>query len=118
MSETKTIQDKIKDLRSIGFFIEEKGSNYTVFFEKKNANNPFWVTWCGPQPEDANVYTERELAKKWKTYFGKGVKWKKIVKESSRGMDRAAQRDLIKTEQYEKIPSNKRVKLEDPWAWD
>lgn len=44
--------------------------------------------------------------------------WMPIVKEVSNSKDRAATRQALHREQYEDIPNDRRVKEEDPWAWD
>jgi hypothetical protein len=115
----KTIQQKIEDLKSLGFHIEPVGDQYRVFYEKKNANNPFWVTHFGfGVKEEPNLYSAREVAKEWKIYFGKGSKWKELLKSFGKGKDRAKTRDLIKQEDFDKIPLNERVDRDDEWNYN
>jgi len=43
---------------------------------------------------------------------------KKLTKESDNSKNRSATRDALKTEEFDKIPQNKKVRQGDPWAWD
>jgi hypothetical protein len=115
----KTIQQKIEDLRSIGFHIEPVEDKYRVFFEKKNSNNPLWASSCGlgPTPE-VHLYSAREVAKEWKIRFEKGQKCKELLKTIGKGKDRAKTRDLIKQEDFDKIPLNERVDRDNLWNYD
>jgi hypothetical protein len=117
MSSHLTISQKIEKLRSIGYYIEERNGGYVMFHEKKNADNPLWVHLFG-EPKPTRLTTDREISRVYKIEFEKGKSWKKTVKELTNGIDRAAQRDLIKTEKFEDIPEGKRVKVENPWGWD
>jgi hypothetical protein len=115
----KPISEKIKDLQSIGLHVEVVGDKYRLFHEKKNANNPYWVTFLGyGVEENPNLHTPREVAKIWKNHFGKGSKEKELVKAIGKGKDRARTRDLIKREDFDNIPLNDRVKKDDPWNYD
>ncbi len=114
----KPISEKIKDLQSIGFYVEPVGDKYRIFFEKKNAHNPHWISLGAPVEIEPNLHTSREVAKKWKNYFGKGSKWKELVKEIGKGKDRARTRDLIKQEDFDKIPLNERVETDSKWNYD
>ena len=44
--------------------------------------------------------------------------WKNNVKHYGKRKNRAATRDALKSEDYDKIPQQGRTKDEDPWAWD
>jgi hypothetical protein len=44
--------------------------------------------------------------------------WMPVVKEATKGKDRAATRQLLHHGQYDDIPKHRRVKTEDPWVWD
>lgn len=44
--------------------------------------------------------------------------WMKDVKHFSHRKDRASVRDALKHGEFDKIPKNKPMKEEDPWAWD
>ena len=43
---------------------------------------------------------------------------RKTVKKLSNGRDRSSTRDLIKKDEFDSIPLNKRTKEEDMWGWD
>ena len=43
---------------------------------------------------------------------------KKNTKASDNSKNRAATRDALKTEEFDKIPQNSKVRQGDPWAWD
>jgi len=117
MSSHLTITQKIEKLRSIGYYIEERNGGWIMFHEKKNADNPLWFQIFG-EPKPTRLTTNREISRTYKLEFEKGKSWKKTVKELTNGIDRAAQRDLIKTEKFDDIPEGKRVKVENPWGWD
>ena len=40
------------------------------------------------------------------------------IKKITNGKDRAATRDKLKSEKFDDIPKNKRVKECDPWSFD
>ena len=44
--------------------------------------------------------------------------WGKDVKHFSNERDRQATRRAIDKEQFDKIPSKKRTREDDPWNWD
>jgi len=115
----KSISEKIKDLTSLGLHVERVGDQYRLFHEKKNANNPYWVALFGIGVEESpNLHTPREIAKIWKSYFGKGSKWKELLKTIGKGKDRAKTRDLIKQEDFDKIPLNERVDEDNPYNYN
>jgi cob(I)alamin adenosyltransferase len=66
-------------------------------------------------------YTSRELinlAETWTSNNKQSTALSKIVKRYTKKKDRAATRDLINTEQFDKIPQKGRVKEIDPWDYD
>lgn len=44
--------------------------------------------------------------------------WMKDVKHFTNRKDRQATREKLHHKDYDDIPKDKRVKEEDPWAWD
>lgn len=106
MSRKLTISEVISDLREVGYKVEPHPTRA----------NCYYCYWN--EKSEHLVDTERQLYKTHKWQFEKGRSYKKIVKRLSNGKDRAAQRDAIKTEKFDDIPSNKRVKEQDPWAFD
>jgi hypothetical protein len=117
MSSHLTITQKIEKLRSIGYYIEERSGGYVMFHEKKNADNPLWAC-IFDRKVPTKLASHREISRTYKLEFEKGKSWKKTVKELTNGIDRAAQRDLIKSEKFDDIPEGKRVKEIDRWAYD
>jgi hypothetical protein len=112
MSSHLTISQKIEKLRSIGWHIEECEGGYIA--GGSNANNPYFGGGFLP----LEIKTARDISRYYKHEFESIKKWKKTVKELTNGVDRAAQRDLIKTENFDDIPEGQRVKVENPWRWD
>lgn len=113
----KPISEKIKDLESLSLFVEQIGNQYRFFNGKKNSNNPYWAALFGRINEAPNLYSPREIAKIWKSYFGKGSKWKELVKTIGNGKDRARTRALISQEDFDKIPLGERVDRDDEWNY-
>lgn len=62
--------------------------------------------------------TDREIIKAARLCQSGDAKYKKNVKFFTKKMDRAATRDAIKSEDFDKIPQNKRIKEDDIWNWD
>lgn len=117
MSNHLTIEQKIEKLRSVGFYVEKREGGYIFSHSKRNADNPFWCCLFG-MVKPTRLTTPKEIARAYKIEFEKGKSWKKDVKNLTNGMDRAAQRDLIKAEKFDDIPEGKRVKEVDTWAYD
>lgn len=114
----KSISEKIKDLASLGLYIEPVGDQYRLFHEKKNASNPYVFGFASWSEENPHLHTPREIAKIWKSYFGKGMKAKELVKNIGKGKDRARTRALIQQEDFDKIPLNERVDTDNFWNYD
>jgi hypothetical protein len=70
--------------------------------------------------DGVNEWTGREIIKLARAYTDSSqqTSMRKNVKKFSNDKDRAATRDAIKKEDFDKIPSNKRTKEEDRWCWD
>ena len=82
--------------------------------------NLYKVKYKGFILEEENV-TARELIKMAKIYSSENnqnTAIKKNVKKFDNDKNRAATRDVIKTEDFDKIPQNGKVKPEDIWSWD
>lgn len=74
---------------------------------RQNFNKPSWNV-------DGTVFSERGLIK-----FAKNMR--KIGNNNLKNFSkrtRAAERDAIKTESFDKIPQRGPLKVEDPWGWD
>lgn len=117
MSKHLSIEEKAEKLRSIGYFIEKKLNGWIIHFGKRNADNPAYCAMFG-MVTPTDIKTNRDLSKTYKEEFTKPKKWKKIVKKMTNDKDRAAQRDLIKTENFDKIPEGERIVYEDCWKYN
>lgn len=74
---------------------------------RSNFNKPTWNV-------DGSLLSERELIKYAKSFRKIGnTNLKNFSKRT-----RAAERDAIKTEEFDKIPQRGPLKIEDPWSWD
>jgi hypothetical protein len=102
MAAKLTLKEVIADLKEAGWDI------------RQNPDRPGQYYWRSLEHEK----TERDLYKLHKSVFRKGRSFKATVKKLSSGRDRAATRDAIISEHFDDIPPQKRVKEEDPWAWD
>lgn len=67
-----------------------------------------------------NEWTGREIVKLARAYTDSNQQTSlhKNVKKFSNDKDRTATRDAIQTENFDVIPSKKRTKAADPWAFD
>ena len=67
-----------------------------------------------------NEWTGREIIKLARSYMDSNQQTtiNKSVKKFSNDKDRTATRDAINVGDFDKIPSKKRAKEEDPWGWD
>ena len=63
---------------------------------------------------DGSLFTERELIRYARKLFKIGNNNLKNFSKRTR----AAERDAIQTEEFDKIPQRGPLKIEDPWAWD
>lgn len=70
---------------------------------------------------EGEVLTARELIKMAKAYSSENnqnTAIKKNVKKFDNDKNRAATRDAIKSDRFDKIPQNSKVKCDDAWNWD
>lgn len=116
MSKHLSIEQKVDELRALGHYIEKREGGWLFSYEKRNADNPLHYAMFG-YVTPTELTSDREISRLYKVEFEKGKSWKKTVKKNSNDMDRAAQRDLIKTEKFDDIPKNKRIKTDDAWNY-
>jgi hypothetical protein len=105
MKKDITLEEAIKKLKKAGYPLEKEKDKYKW---KSNGSAGAY----GP-----NYYTEREIYKLYNDVFRDGPSYKKDVKHLTNGKDRAAKRDLINKEEFDNIPSKKRIKEEDLWDY-
>jgi hypothetical protein len=74
---------------------------------RQNFNKRIWNM-------DGSLFTERSLIRYARKLFKIGNSNLKNFSKRTR----AAERDTIKTEQFDKIPQRGSLKIEDPWCWD
>jgi uncharacterized protein with WD repeat len=70
---------------------------------------------------DGEIITARELIKLAKTYSSENnqnTALKKNIKRFDKKKNHTATRDALKTEEFDKIPQNGKVKSHDIWNWD
>ncbi len=100
----QTLEQVIAELNKARYnFIKIKRNLYEDINKVRGGYGPF-------------LYTSREIFKLHKWTFRKVGNHE--TKKFTKGKDRSAARDKIKTEKFDDIPSNKRVKESDPWSWD
>ena len=82
-------------------------------------DNLYQDHYCDGEPVD---YTARELIKLSKVYSSENrqnTSMKKNLKHYTNRKNRSHTRDLLKTEDFDKIPNqNDLVATDDPWNWD
>lgn len=74
---------------------------------RQNFNKPAWNV-------EGSLFSERDLIK-----YAKSIR--KVGNNNLKNFSkrtRAAERDAIKTEEFDKIPQRGPLKVEDPWCWD
>lgn len=72
--------------------------------------------YCRDDGSFFKAYSERDLHKMYTKYLRKIGNHE--TKKFTKGKDRTAARDAIKTEKFDNIPSKKRVKEDNPWNYD
>ena len=70
-----------------------------------------------PGHERYYTFTDRELIQYAQTLYSKNYP-SKFVKKLSHKKNRTATRDIIQTEDFDKLPQEGPVKTEDIWNWD
>ncbi len=107
------IKEAIKILEERGWLrdIQKIGKNK---YKARNSHNtqPDW------QYEE---FTARELINQARCYTSddrQKTTLKSLIKKMDKRKNRASTRDLIKTEEFDKIPQNGKTKGEDIWNWD
>jgi uncharacterized protein with WD repeat len=106
-----TVDEAIKTLK------ERKDWFHTA---EKIGKNLYRVYYRGGYLQE-DTMTAREIIKSAKAYSSENnqeTAIKKNLKKYSNCKDRAATRDNLRKEEFDKIPSKKRVKEDDRWSWD
>lgn len=89
-----------------------KSFSWVTKLERVN-HNKFIITLSDGTQE---ICTARKINKYGQLIIQPNVK--KLTKASDNSKNRAATRDALKTEEFDKIPQNSKVRQGDPWAWD
>ena len=126
---------KAPNIQAVIKALKKRGWNVEPIKHPKTGEIFYNAYWSGPHRDisaiwpffrewsfERHYYSAARLYRLYKREVLKGHSYKGTVKDLSDGLDRAAARDILKIgdiEQIEeKMPSKKRIKEEDPWAWD